>query len=526
MQQRFKTQILIIGTGIAGCAAALALAEEGLEVTLVTADESMDGGNTALAQGGIVYRAEEHDPASLESDLHSAGREQNFDRAVRFLARKGPETVKRLLLDRLGIGFARTPSGELDLIREGGHSERRIIHCADHTGRVIMDALMDEVRKSPNIEVLTERTAVDLITSHHHSSLLEYRFQLENRCLGAYIFNDQDKQVETVLADYTILATGGLGQVYLHTTNTASSIGSGMVMASRAKAKTVNAEFVQFHPTALFHRAPRKFLISEAVRGAGARLVNSRGETFMDKYDERADLAPRDVVTRAIQEEMLQGDEICVYLDAANYVDLDLEKAFPTISRKCLEIGVDIGRQPIPVVPAAHYFCGGVLVDNRGRTTISRLYAAGECTCSGVHGANRLASTSLLEGLLWGWSAGNDIARLYTKKSMLPRKMTDSIPDWVSPGQEMNEDPALIAQDWSTIRHTTWNYVGITRTEARLHRAFDDMRSLYKRLQEFYKKTPISKPLVDLFHGSYAAYIVTLAAMRNKKSIGCHYRSG
>jgi L-aspartate oxidase len=331
--------------------------------------------------------------------------------------------------------------------------------------------------------------------------------------------------VETLLADCTVLATGGIGQVYLHTTNTASSIGSGMVMAERAKAKIVNAEYVQFHPTALYHRAPRKFLVSEAVRGAGARLVNAKGEAFMARYDSRADLAPRDIVTRAIQEEMLHSGEDCVFLDAANHVSRDLQRSFPTIYAKCREIGVDMASQPIPVVPAAHYFCGGVLTDERGRTTISRLYAAGECACTGIHGANRLASTSLLEGLVWGQAVGRDIARHQRGRTAMPRRLAEAMPDWVNPGDVQNEDPALIAQDWATIRHTMWNYVGITRTSQRLARAFDDLRSLQRHLQDFYKSTPISQSLIDLFHGCHAAFIVTEAARANPETRGCHYRA-
>lgn len=523
---RHKTQVLVIGSGIAGCTAAMTLADHGLQVTLITADDGIDKGNSALAQGGIVYKAQEDDPKSLEKDIMTAGWSHNYGQAVRYIARKGPEAVKKLLLDRMGIDFACKTNGQWDLIREGGHSQPRILHCADYSGRVIMDALMGEVQNSPNIDIQTNRTAIDLLTTHHHSKLLEYKYQLNNQCIGAYVFNDETKQVETIIADYTVLATGGIGQVYLHTTNQPSSIGAGMVMASRAKAKTINAEFVQFHPTALFHRAPRKFLISEAVRGAGAKLINSKGKPFMASYDDRADLAPRDIVARAIQEEMLINDDDCVYLDAANFVNKDLAQSFPSIHAKCREIGVDITNEPIPVVPAAHYFCGGVLVDTKGRTTLKRLYAAGECTCTGVHGANRLASTSLLEGLLWGWSAGQDIAGRYDRQSMLSRRLIDAMPDWVKLGQDENEDPALIAQDWSTIRHTMWNYVGISRTEARLNRAYDDMRNMHKHLQEFYRKTPLSRELINLFHGAYSAYIVTLAAKRNHESKGCHFRTG
>ncbi len=522
---RLKTEVLVIGTGIAGCTAALTLAGAGLEVTMITADREPDGGNTALAQGGIVYQAGENDARALERDMLVAGWKLNSLRAVRHLARKGPEAVRDVLLDTLQVPFAKREDGAWDLIREGGHGEKRILHCADFTGRAIMDCLLAAVRAEPNIRILTGRTAVDLLTTHHHSRVLEYKYQLVNQCCGAYVFNQDLGRVETVLADVTVLATGGIGQIYLHTTNTASSIGSGMVMAARAKAKTVNAEYVQFHPTALFHRAPRKFLVSEAVRGAGARLVNARGEAFMSRYDSRADLAPRDIVTRAIQEEMLHSGEDCVFLDAAGHVDCDLASSFPTIHAKCLEIGVDMTREPIPVVPAAHYFCGGVLTDEHGRTTLSRLYAAGECACTGIHGANRLASTSLLEGLLWGRNVGEDIARRLSRRSLLPRRMAEAMPDWVNPGDVPNEDPALIAQDWGTIRRTMWNYVGITRTDQRLSRALDDMRSLYRHLQDFYKSTPMSQSIIDLFHGCYAAFIVTLAAHANRESKGCHYRT-
>lgn len=522
---RHKTQALVIGSGIAGATAALTLADAGLQVTLLTADDAPDKGNTALAQGGIVYRAEEEKPGELEKEILTAGWKHNNVRAVRHLAKRGPEAVEKILLDRLGIEFARNEDGGWDLIREGGHGKGRILHCADYTGRTIMEHLTKAVQDNENITLLTKRTAVDLLTSHHHSCSLEFKYQLNNQCCGAYVFNQELGQVETLLSDYTVLATGGIGQIYLHTTNTASSIGSGMVMAARAKAKTVNAEYVQFHPTALFHRAPRKFLVSEAVRGAGARLLNSKGELFMKRYDSRAELAPRDIVTRAIQDEMLATGDDCVYLDASNYVTRDITTSFPTILKKCKEIGVDMTREPIPVVPAAHYFCGGILTDTRGRTTLSRLYACGECACTGVHGANRLASTSLLEGLLWGMCTGQDIAGRYGKRSRLPVRLADAMPDWVSPGDVHNEDPALIAQDWSTLRHTMWNYVGISRTDARLKRAFDDMRSLYRHLQDFYNKTPMSKELIDLFHGAYAAYIVTLASLRNNESKGCHYRT-
>jgi L-aspartate oxidase len=520
---RRTTRVLIIGSGIAGCTAALALADCGIEVTLLSAGDSLDHGNTALAQGGIVYKAPEDSPRLLEKDILVAGWHLNHLKAVRHLCRNGPHVVEEMLLERLHIPFEQGHN-VCKLTKEGGHSLARILYCADYTGRTIMDGYIREIVAHPRIEVMTGRTAIDLLTVHHHSTSTEFRYQLTNRCVGAYVLNASTDEVETVMADYTVLATGGIGQIYLHTTNTSGSIGSGISMAFRSHVKMMNAEYVQFHPTALFHRASRKFLISEAVRGEGGVLLNSAGERFMTRYDSRAELAPRDIVTRAIIDEMLRSGDDCVYLDATGI--LDMETRFPTILGKCLEIGIDPRHKPIPVVPAAHYFCGGILVDLNGRTTLEGLYAAGECACTGVHGANRLASTSLLEGLLWGWAVGRDICKENRRRFKLSQRLLSTIPDWISPGQDKNEDPALIAQDWATIRNTMWNYVGISRTTPRLKRAFEDLRVLNKRLHDFYRETPISRPLVDLFHGCQTAYLVTQAALRNSTSLGCHHRKG
>jgi len=522
---RFSTQTLIIGTGIAGSSAALTLADAGCEVTLITESQQSDSGNSELAQGGVIYKALDADDAqALERDILIAGHRCNYVRAVRHLCRRGPEVLERLLFERAPVPFERRPDGRFLLTREGGHSAARILFCADHTGHTIMESLKKAVGAHPNIRVLPGRTAIDLLTLRHHSQALSYRYQTQNRCLGAYVFNETSGQTETLLAHQTILATGGIGQLYLHSTNAASAVGSGISMASRAGIALNNLEFVQFHPTALYHRlASRSPLITEALRGEGARLLDGEGEPLMPRYDKRGDLAPRDVVAKAMLEEMLLTGQPCLYLDAT-HVEHDLTCRFPTVFQSCAAIGIDMRKKPIPVVPAAHYFCGGILTDLHGRTSLKGLYAVGECACTGVHGANRLASTSLLEGLLWGFYAGRDAAQQIHSRRALSKRLIQSIPDWEAAGSEHNDDPALIAQDWASIRHTMWNYVGISRNTSRLRRAFEDLRDLSRHIHDFYKRTPMSKRLVDLFHGCQAAYVITQSAMRNKKSLGCHNR--
>ncbi|MDR2892810.1 MAG: L-aspartate oxidase [Deltaproteobacteria bacterium] len=526
-KEQLYTPVLVIGAGIAGCSAALVLADMGVEVTLIASGEEERDANSWKAQGGIIYKAEQGDPKSLERDILVAGHRMNNQRAVRFLAEKGPAVVEELLFKRLNVPFAQhavNPRIELEweLTREGGHAAPRILYCADHTGSSIMDILLEAVKKSPNIRLLRGMTAVDLLTSHHHTRGMTYRYQLSNQCCGAYVLNEESREVETVLADYTVLATGGVGQLFLHTTNYAGAVGSALSMASRAMARLENLEFMQFHPTAFYHQNAPRFLITEAIRGEGAILLDAKGERFMSRYDKRGELAPRDIVSRAIMNEMLKTGAPCVYLDA-RYVRHDLVTRFPTVFEHCMQYDIDIRKDLIPVVPAAHYFCGGVLADLNGRSSLERLYSVGECSCTGLHGANRLASSSLLEGLLWGWSAAHDIQRRLVAHKNLTAKLRSDIELWKSPASgEHNDDPALIAQDWSSIRNTMWNYVGITRTQARLYRAFEEMRDLSSHVHAFYKQTQLSKPLVDLFHGCQAAYVIVQACLRNKKSIGCH----
>ena len=546
LKNREHYPALVIGTGIAGLTTAFALARSGVRVLLVTKATDPGDCNTSWAQGGIIYQGENDTPAKLISDIIRAGAGISNEEAVRVLAEEGPKVVKQLLLEEVHVPFSTTVEGELDLTQEGAHSVSRIIHAGDATGRAIETSLLNRVRSEPNITLATDVTAIDLLSTHHHPNDIQVRYRLTNECAGAYLLDNKTNEVYTIFADYTVLATGGIGQIYLHTTNTRNSLGDGVVMASRAGARIMNAEYVQFHPTALADKKANHFLISEALRGEGARLRNQRGEYFMERYaPDLKDLAPRDVVARAIVEEMTRNKEEFVYLDLASFYHgpQPIAERFPNIRKACAEIGVDIERDPIPVVPAAHYFCGGILVNTVGETTLSRLYAIGETSCSGVHGANRLASTSLLEGLTWGYYAAQSIlAKLNGASSnaspavhrafsslppgtgVFPDSIISAIPDWQPPGRQNLEDPALILQDWTIIQHTMWNYVGIVRTYERLKRALADMQHLGNRLTKYYHESTISKSIVELFHGQQMASIVATAAIRNPRSIGAHFR--
>lgn len=523
-QNRRHTPVLIIGSGVAGCSAALTLGDSGHEVLLVNAGDELGDGNSSLAQGGIIYQSKEgrEDAKSLEKDILVAGHYYNSRKAVRWLCKEGPRCVEDMLINRVHASFDADSAGNLDLTREGGHSRPRILHTADYTGRAIMDSLGKAVEEHPNITVLHNRAAIDLLTTHHHAKNSPYRYEVDNRCLGAYVLNEKKGEPETILADWTVLATGGVGRVFLHSTNSSACVGAGISMAFRAGVSLANLEFMQFHPTALYSKhSTRRPLITEAMRGEGARLLDGAGNEFMSRYDKRGDLAPRDIVAQAMLEEMQHDGAPCLFLDATR-IEHDLQARFPTVFEECRKIGIDIRKDPIPVVPAAHYFCGGILTNNAGRASMRGLYAVGECACTGLHGANRLASTSLLEALVWGINCGKDISK-HLQKSSMPAGLAAAIPDWRDEGDDKRDDPALVAQDWATIRNTMWNYVGISRNRARLKRAFEDMRVLVRNIHDFYKHTHISRRLVDLFHGSQTAYVITQAAMRNRESLGCHH---
>ena len=405
--------------------------------------------------------------------------------------------------------------------REGGHTLPRILHVVDHTGKAIEMALVRALLDHPNVTLLTQHTAVDLLTPAHHGQdrLCVYE---PLSCVGAYLFDQVSGQVKRVMAAETVLATGGLGQIFLRTSNPAGTRGDGVAMAWNAGARLINMEFIQFHPTTFHQEGAPNFLISEAVRGAGARLVNAAGEPFMQRYaPEWKDLAPRDIVARSIHREMFSKGLTHVYLDLRSYIPkAEIESHFPTIAESCMQYGVDIKNDLVPVVPAAHYSCGGVWTDEWGRTTLRHLYATGEVACTGLHGANRLASTSLLEGLVWGRRAAEDILRELPGQS---GHTAEDIPSWQDAGLEI-PDPALIHQDMSAIKHIMWNYVGLIRTTERLNRALSELRHLEGEILHFYRRSKLTDELIGLRHAVHTALIVAQAAWENKQSMGAHYR--
>ncbi len=522
MSEPLRSDVLILGCGIAGGTAALELAEAGLRVVIVTRAERAEESNTLWAQGGIIFHGGDGDsPDLLARDILDAGAGLCHDQAVRVLATAGPPLVQSVLIDQLGVPFDRAADGTLALGREGGHSVARIAHATDATGRAIENALIEALRRQPNVTLLTGHTAVDLLTPAHQGRDRRAVYEPLS-CVGAYVLDQESGQIGRCLARATILATGGLGQIFLRTTNPAGARGDGLAMAYRAGARVINTEYVQFHPTAFYHRTAPCFLITEAVRGAGARLVDEQGVPFMERYDAKwRDLAPRDVVARSIHSEMLRRGVPNVYLDVASSMPAERIRAeFPEMHRGCLEYGIDITRDLLPVVPAAHYSCGGVWVDGHGETTVERLYAVGEVACSGLHGANRLASTSLLEGLVWGHrSARRIVERLGTTDGA----RVDEIPPWQPTGIEP-PDPVLIAQDMSSIKHIMWNYVGLVRTTHRLARAIEALRNLEVEVERFYRVAAMTDELIGLRNAVRVALIVTLAAWANPESRGCHYR--
>ncbi|RIK25488.1 MAG: L-aspartate oxidase [Anaerolineae bacterium] len=506
-----QTDVLIIGTGIAGATAALKLAEDpNRHITVITREPDPHESNTGYAQGGIISRGPDDSADLLVKDILEAGAGASLPEAARILAEEGPRELDQILIAAARVPFDRGEGGEMEWGQEAAHSRRRILHVGDGTGRAIARALVAQMKSKPNIQWFTNATAVDLITYPHHSRnpLDTYKPIV---CHGAYVFDRNKGAVHRTLAGVTVLATGGLGRIYRNTTNPAGARGDGLAMASRAGARIINAEYVQFHPTALAVPGAEGFLISEAVRGEGGILLTPEGQPFMEKYaPEWKDLAPRDVVARAIHQEMTEHAYTYVLLDIASHKSAEwIRERFPNIYATCLKAGIDITREPIPVVPAAHYFCGGVQVDEWGRTNIANLYAVGEVSCTGLHGANRLASTSLLEGLVWGNRAGEDIV----KRDNISLYV-ENVPAWDESGLTDDRDPALIQGDMQTIQNIMWHYVGLVRSGDRLSRAIRELRHLQNEIETFYRTTKLSDGLIGLRNA------VIIGSIRWREGIG------
>jgi L-aspartate oxidase len=514
-----ETDILVIGSGLGGLAAAWNAANRGCEVTLLTRASNPEDSNTGRAQGGIIYRGDGDTPEKLTADILTAGAGLSSPEAAALLSREGPRLTKEILIDELKVPFDHSAEHpcELDLTSEAGHSLPRIIHCKDQTGFAIERTFLERVRAHPRVKAVSNTTAVDLLTASHHS-LEPTDVYRPLTCVGAYALDQSTGEIFSILAKETILATGGLGSIFLHTTNPPGARGDGIAMAYRVGARIMNMEYVQFHPTALLAPGGR-FLISETVRGEGGRLVDRRGNEFMQRFHPAGSLAPRDVAARAIYQMMLESGEPCVYLDITHKPAAHLRERFPGIYAVCLQHGVDLTREPIPVVPAAHYSCGGIATDSFGQTTVDRLRAVGEVACTGLHGANRLASTSLLECLVWGTRAGGAAADRILRGDCF---YFPAIAGWRY--EREPADPALIAQDWLTIQNTMWNYVGLIRSERRLNRAERILRELDLEIGRFYAKCEVSDPIIGLRNGILTALLILQAAEQSRDSRGCHYR--
>ena len=509
-----RTDCLVIGAGLAGSAYALHAAKLGLSVELLSLSDPL-AANSDWAQGGIIYDTTP-DPVSLAQDIQEASDHTANPAAVAQLVREGPAAVKELLLDDLHVGFDRDAAGALDFTREGGHSERRIIHAKDATGHAILDVVAHRVDAIARITRRSGWVAIDLLTLSHNSTDAADKYE-PLTCFGAYVLDTTTGETVAIVAKKTILATGGLGQIFLHSTNQPGSVGHGVAMAYRVGARLIDLEYVQFHPTVFAKKNAPRFLVTEALRGEGGVLVNARGERFMDAVHPRGSLAPRDVVARAVKQELAASGEACVFLDLSAMKPEFIRERFPNIYERCLHHGVDITREPIPVVPAAHFACGGVHTDLQGRTNIRHLNAIGETGCTGLHGANRLASTSLLECLTSAkFTAAADAADLAREKFHLPEPRA-----WESPTREA--DPMLVRQDIQQIQTTMWNYAGVVRSPRRLTRARRILLELREEIQSFYRGCRLTRELIELRNAVQTALLVVHAATLNPRSKGCHY---
>lgn len=512
---RKHVDFLVIGSGIAGLSYALRVASKG-SVCIVTKSEAKES-STNFAQGGIA--AVMCEPDSYEKHIKDtliAGAGLCDENIVRITITESTERIKELI--SWGTEFDKTESGKFDLAKEGGHSEYRVLHNKDHTGASIEKALLTEVKRHKNIEILEDHFAIDLITEHHLGPEIN-RPTPGISCFGAYVLNPEENNIITILSKITLIATGGVGNVYSNTTNPSIATGDGIAMVYRAKGEVKHMEFLQFHPTSLYNPKERpSFLITEAMRGFGGILKTINGAEFMQKYDPRLSLAPRDIVARAIDSEMKISGEEHVCLDCRHLDKNKLISHFPTIYAKCLSIGIDITKEMIPVVPAAHYMCGGIEIDEYGRSSIKNLYAAGECACTGLHGANRLASNSLLEAVVFSHRAAVDSLNKFPHI-----ELNTDIPDWNSEGTVLNEEMILITQTTKELREIMSNYVGIVRSNLRLKRAMDRLEILYRETEELYDRSILTEKICELRNMINVAYLIIKMASLRKESRGLHY---
>ena len=512
----YKYDYLVIGSGIAGMSFALKVAETGRVALLCKT--TLEEANTFLAQGGVasvtnrlVDNFEKH-----IKDTMVAGDWLSDPIAVEKVVKEAPGQIDQLI--KWGVAFDRNEKGDFDLHREGGHSEFRILHHADNTGAEIQDSLIEMVKKHPSIDVIENRFAVEILTQHHLGKMVTRRTP-DITCYGAYVLNPENGEVDTFLSKVTVMATGGIGAVYTTTTNPLVATGDGIAMVYRAKGTVKDMEFVQFHPTAFYHPGDRpSFLITEAMRGYGAVLRDINGNEFMQKYDERLSLAPRDIVARAIDTEMKLAGSDYVYLDVTHKDAEETKKHFPNIYKKCLELGVDITKDYIPVAPAAHYLCGGIKVDTNACSSIKRLYAIGECSCTGLHGGNRLASNSLIEAVVYA-----DAAARHAKEHIDEYTYREDIPQWNSDGTEHNEEMVLITQSIKEVGQIMGNYVGIVRSDLRLKRAWNRLDILYEETEKLFKESKASKEICELRNIINVGYLIMRQAMDRKESRGLHF---
>ncbi len=513
MEERYD--FLVIGSGIAGLTFALKVASKG-KVCIVTKSK-IDETNTSYAQGGIA--AVTYAPDNFEKHIQDTlicGDGLCNPEVVKMVVEEAPHRIEELI--QWGVMFDKTREGLFDLAREGGHSEKRILHYKDITGAEIQRALVKQVLSHPNIIVFENHFAIDLITQHHLGVLVK-RYYNNIECYGAYVLDCNSGNIKTMLAKVTLVATGGIGNVYHITTNPTTATGDGIAMVYRAKGIIEDMEFVQFHPTALYNPSERpSFLITEALRGFGAILRNQNGNEFMHKYDPRGSLAPRDIVARAIDNEMKLAGHDFVYLDARHIDKKALFEHFPNIYQKCLSIGVDMSKDMIPVAPAAHYVCGGIKVDMNGRSWINRLYAAGETACTGLHGANRLASNSLIEAAVYAHRAAIDALSCYQNYNI-----PENIPAWNDEGTTTPEEMVLITQSMKETQQIMSNYVAIVRSNLRLQRAAQRINLIFEETEELYKRSKISRILCELRNLVEVSYLIIKSAQQRKQSIGLHY---